>query len=181
VVSDITAFGRPAELRRAPVVLSQLIDECLALARARHADETVGVVVNHAPDCPAVVADARELRRALLNLVMNGLEALSAGGRLDVSTIHAPAERTVTIAIDDTGVGMSEQTLSRAFDLFFTTKPQGTGLGMAIARSTITLHGGELSVESAPGEGTRVRVTLPVDGPAPGGAVGPSAPRSDSR
>jgi signal transduction histidine kinase len=98
-----------------------------------------------------------------------------------VSTTHAPAERTVTIAIDDTGVGMSEQTLSRAFDLFFTTKSQGTGLGMAIARSTVTLHGGELSVESAPGQGTRVRVTLPVEAPAPGGATGPSAPRSGSR
>jgi signal transduction histidine kinase/DNA-binding response OmpR family regulator len=174
VVSEISAFGRPAELRCAPLVLSQLLDECLALAWARHGDEATRVVVDHDPGCPAVVADARELRRALLHLVVNGLEALSAGGRLDVRTTYAPAERVVTVAVDDTGVGMSEQTLARAFDLFFTTKPQGTGLGMAIARSTITLHGGTLSVESAPGQGTRVRVRLPVDGPG----AGPSAPAS---
>jgi two-component system sensor histidine kinase AtoS len=68
----------------------------------------------------------------------------------------------VTVIIEDTGAGMSEETLSRAFDLFFTTKPEGTGLGMALARSVIDLHGGSLDVHSAPGRGTRVRVRLPV-------------------
>ena len=62
---------------------------------------------------------------------------------------------------------MSEETLARAFDLFFTTKPEGTGLGMAIARSVIDRHGGELTLQSAPGHGTRVRIRLPV-GPAAG-------------
>jgi signal transduction histidine kinase len=69
----------------------------------------------------------------------------------------------LTVAIEDTGVGMSDETLSRVYDMFFTTKPHGTGLGMAIARSVITRHGGELSIESAPWRGTRVVVRLPVD------------------
>jgi two-component system sensor histidine kinase AtoS len=87
-----------------------------------------------------------------------------------VGTVYAPETRCVTVAIDDTGPGMSDETLARVFDLFFTTKPEGTGLGMAIARSVIDRHGGELAIQSAPGPGTRVRVRLPLGAPAgPGG------------
>ena len=72
----------------------------------------------------------------------------------------------ITIKIHDQGVGMSEETLSRMYDLFFTTKPQGTGLGMALARSVINLHGGELGVHSALGKGTRVTIRLPLEAAA---------------
>jgi signal transduction histidine kinase len=72
----------------------------------------------------------------------------------------------VTVIVEDTGVGMSDETLSRMFDLFFTTKAQGTGLGMALARSVIDLHAGELAITSTVGKGTRVTVRLPIDAPA---------------
>ncbi len=84
-----------------------------------------------------------------------------------MATSYADDTRTVTVVIEDTGVGMSEETLSRAFDLFFTTKPEGTGLGMALVRSVIDLHGGSLEVQSAQGRGTRVRVRLPVGAGSP--------------
>jgi signal transduction histidine kinase len=74
----------------------------------------------------------------------------------------------VLVDVEDTGAGMNEETVSRMFDLFFTTKPEGTGLGMAIVRSVIDRHGGALSVESAPGRGTRARVRLPVGAPPAG-------------
>jgi signal transduction histidine kinase len=75
----------------------------------------------------------------------------------------------ITVTIDDTGAGMSEETLARVFDLFFTTKPEGTGLGMALARSVVTRHGGQLAMNSEVGRGTRVLVRLPIDpGPAEG-------------
>ncbi len=164
VVSEITTFGRPPELHRAPVQLPALLDECIALARARCPGPAVDVVRAYDPGCPEARLDARELRKAFLNLILNGLEALEGRGRLTVSTEYRPETRTITVGIDDTGVGMTDETLSRAFDLFFTTKADGTGLGMAIARSVIDLHGGELSIQSAPGQGTRVRVRLPVAG-----------------
>ena len=94
--------------------------------------------------------------------MVDGLEALTAGGRLTVTTAYAADTRTLTVTIEDTGAGMSEETLSRMFDLFFTTKPQGTGLGMALARSVIDLHAGALSINSTPGKGTRVTVRLPI-------------------
>jgi signal transduction histidine kinase len=162
VVSEITAYGRPPELHRSPIALTALLDECLTFARARCTTEDLEVERAYDPACPEVLADARELRKAFLNLMLNGLEALEPKGRLSVSTAYAADVGTVTILVEDTGVGMSEETLSRAFDLFFTTKSDGTGLGMALARSVVDLHGGALDVQSAPGRGTRVRVRLPV-------------------
>lgn len=165
VVQEITAFGRPPELHRVPTVLQALLDECLAFAQAKC--ETPGIEVFRAYDgaCPEAMLDARELRKAFLNLILNGFEALSAGGRLTVTTGYSSQTRTVTVVIEDTGVGMSEDTASRMFDLFFTTKPQGTGLGMALARSVVDLHAGELAITSAVGKGTRVTVRLPIEAP----------------
>jgi two-component system sensor histidine kinase HydH len=167
VVSEITAFGRPAELHRAPTALAPLLDECLTFARARCTTEDLVIERVYDPACPDLSADPRELRKAFLNLLVNGLEALEPKGRLSVATSYADDTRTVTVVIEDTGVGMSEETLSRAFDLFFTTKPEGTGLGMALVRSVIDLHGGSLEVQSAQGRGTRVRVRLPVGAGSP--------------
>lgn len=166
VVAEITAFGRPPELHRAPLALPALLDECLTLAQARRATPGIEVVRAYDPSCPEALLDGRELRKAFLNLILNALEALGPGGRLTVSTTFTAATRAVTVVIEDTGSGMSEETLSRMFDLFFTTKVQGTGLGMAIARSVIDRHGGELAIASTPGQGTRVTVRLPVEVPA---------------
>jgi two-component system sensor histidine kinase AtoS len=107
--------------------------------------------------------DARELRKAFLNLILNGLESLAPGGRLTVTTGWAADTKTLTVTFEDTGAGMTDETLARIFDLFFTTKPEGTGLGMAIARSVVDLHGGELAVHSVLGQGTRVVARLPLD------------------
>jgi signal transduction histidine kinase len=162
VVSEITAYGRPPELHRAPTALAPLLDECLTFARARCTTEDLEIERAYDPSVPVILADARELRKAFLNLLLNGLEALEPKGRLSLTTTYAAETKTVTVVVEDTGMGMSDETLSRAFDLFFTTKPDGTGLGMALVRSVIDLHGGALDVQSAPGRGTRVRVRLPV-------------------
>jgi len=170
VVSEITAFGRPPELHRAPVALNALLDECVSFAQARITTEGIEIFRIYDPTAPSqAMLDARELRKAFLNLVLNGLESLAPGGRLTVTTAWAADAKTLTVTIEDTGGGMSDETLSRIFDLFFTTKPQGTGLGMAIARSVIDLHGGELAVHSVLGQGTRVSARLPFEA-APGQA-----------
>jgi signal transduction histidine kinase len=163
VVSDITAFGRPPSLQRARAALPPLLDECLTFARARHPTAGIEIVRDDDPACPEAFVDARELRKAFLNLILNALEALERAGTLAIRTTYAPASGALTVRIQDTGVGMSAETLARAFDMFFTTKPEGTGLGMAIARSVIERHGGELRLESRLGQGTTVSVRLPVD------------------
>jgi signal transduction histidine kinase/FixJ family two-component response regulator len=159
LVADITTFGRPIELRRAATDVNGLLNECLALAQDRIVERQAEVVRAYDPGCPPALLDGRALRKVLLNLIVNGLEAIEGKGTLYVRT--AVQAGVIEVTIEDTGPGMTEETLSRMFDLFFTTKPNGTGLGMAIARSVVTQHGGELSVDSAPGKGTRVRVRLP--------------------
>jgi signal transduction histidine kinase len=168
IVTEITAFGRPPELHRVPTALAPLLEECIGLAQARHPDEGIEIARVFDDACPEAAIDARELRKAFLNLILNAVEALEGQGRVTVATQWAPATRTITVTIEDTGVGMNEETLSRIFDLFFTTKTEGTGLGMAVVRSVIDLHGGELDIQSTPGRGTRVRIRLPA-GPARNG------------
>ncbi len=174
VVAEITAFGRPPELHRDTTELHPLLDECLELARARRPTDGVEIVRAYDPACPAAQLDERELRKAFLNLILNALEALEGAGRLTVATAYSPTAGTVTVTIEDTGSGMTEETLSRAFDLFFTTKPDGTGLGMSIARAVINLHAGELTVSSRLGYGTRVQARLPLE-PASDPARAPDA------
>jgi len=166
VVAEITAFGRPPELHRAPTNVHTLLDECLELAAARFDTTALEVVRGWDPTCPeALMLDARELRKAFLNLIVNAFEALGGSGRLGLMTSYATDSGTITVKIEDTGAGMSDETISRAFDLFYTTKPDGTGLGMSIARSVVQLHGGELTLQSRLGHGTRVQVRLPVVAP----------------
>ena len=111
-----------------------------------------------------MLLDARELKKVLLNLAVNGLEAMPDGGSLPVRA--SPADRGgVEVLVEDTGCGMDEETRSRMFELFFTTKPTGTGLGMAIACSVVDRHRGRIEIDSAPGTGTRVRVELPSSAP----------------
>src|SRR5260370_10585547 len=113
----------------------------------------------YAVACPPASLDARALRKALLNLIVNGLEAIGAEGTLTVRTAFRGG--AIDILVEDTGCGMSHETQSRIFDLFFTTKPNGTGLGMGIVRSVIDQHGGHMAIDSAPRKGTRVRLHLP--------------------
>jgi signal transduction histidine kinase len=106
-----------------------------------------------------VLADPRRLKEALLNLVANAIEATPPGGEVAVEV--RPAREETEIVIRDTGRGMAAETLRRIGTPFFTTRDDGTGLGVVLARSMIAQHGGSLRYESAPGKGTSVRVTLP--------------------
>ena len=160
LVTEITAYGRSPELRRTPTDINALLNECLSLAHDRVAERQVEIVCDYDEACPQASLDGRALRKVFLNLILNGLDAIGSEGVLTVcSRFHAGA---IEVLVEDTGCGMSREVLSRVFDLFFTTKPNGTGLGMGIARSVVDQHGGQISVDSTPGKGTRVRVRLPI-------------------
>jgi two-component system, NtrC family, sensor histidine kinase HydH len=107
----------------------------------------------------AVEADPRRLEEALLNLVANAIEATPPGGEVAVEV--RPYGGQAEILVRDTGSGMLPDTLRRLGTPFFTTRDDGTGLGVVLARSVIALHGGSLRYESEPGKGTTVRATLP--------------------
>jgi signal transduction histidine kinase len=106
-----------------------------------------------------VKGDAAALERLFLNLLLNAAQALEEGGRANV-TAH-PLEEEVRVMIQDTGKGIESEDLERIFEPFFSSRPDGTGLGLPIARRIAQAHGGELSVESEAGAGTTVTVRLP--------------------
>jgi signal transduction histidine kinase len=164
LVREITQFGRPAALRRAPTNLNGLVESCLDLAQARATGKKVRVTLELDASLPSAMLDPRELRKVFLNLISNALEAMEDGGTLTLRT-RAAERGLLETMVEDTGCGMSDETRARAFDLFFTTKDTGTGLGMAIARTVIEQHGGRIEIRSQIGRGTQVRVLLPVEAP----------------
>jgi signal transduction histidine kinase len=140
----------------ARVHLGPLVSETLLVLSARA--DAAGVRLSSRGDA-FVEGDPRSLEEALLNLVANGIEATPPGGEVVVE-VSRDSDR-IEILVRDTGCGISPETLSRLGTPFFTTREEGSGLGVALARSTIALHGGSLSYESEPGKGTTVRARLP--------------------
>ncbi|HEX7787112.1 MAG TPA: ATP-binding protein [Methylomirabilota bacterium] len=122
--------------------------------------QQVAVKVDTDPTVPPMEIDRTLLRQAVLNLVKNGLEAVSQGGALTLTTRHV--DDTVEIAIADTGPGIAPEVGRRLFEQFFTTKPQGTGLGLGISRQIVEEHGGKIRWSSTPGEGAVFIMSLPV-------------------
>jgi two-component system, NtrC family, sensor histidine kinase KinB len=133
-------------------------------ARPRAEDKGVTVVVEVAPDLPPVAADAQRLGHALGNLLDNALQYTDPGGRITLSA--TPAGDRVTLAVADTGLGIPPEHLPHVFDRFFRvpgrSREAGTGLGLAIVREIVQGHGGSVTCESRPGEGTVFRLSLPV-------------------
>ena len=150
----------PPSPAAACVRLGPIVSDALSALSARA--EGARVRLSSLGDA-CVQGDPRRLRGALLNLVANGIEATPPGGEVAVE-VRTAAEQ-IEIVVRDTGLGMAPETLQRVGTPFFTTRAGGTGLGVALARSVIALHGGSVRYESAPGKGTTVRATLPGAGP----------------
>jgi signal transduction histidine kinase len=159
VVQGFLKFTRPEDLQLRPVLLSTLLDGVLPVIRAEGGKYGIDVRVDYPPDLPAVNADAGLLEQAFLNLGINACQAMPNGGRLRISAGSKPGRR-IEVRFEDTGVGISAEQLPRIFDLYYTTKPQGSGIGLSLVYRTIQLHDGEVSVESVPGRGTTFRLLL---------------------
>ena len=165
------------------VDLSVMVEEVVAMTRPLWQERAKGGVIKLdqrlAPDV-MVRGIAGELREALLNLVQNALDAMTGGGTLRIVTLVTAAEASV--AVSDTGTGMSAEVRERAFEPFFTTKGvNGTGLGLAEVYGIARRHRGRAEIESAPGEGTTVRLMFPPASPAARTAAAPQGPRERRR
>jgi signal transduction histidine kinase/CheY-like chemotaxis protein len=136
---------------------------------ARTLGEDIELTTMLAPDLPPITMDRSKLEQVLMNAVMNSRAAMPSGGRLAIATGVEPDGEFVGLSITDTGVGMAPEVAARAFEPFFTTKGRGkgTGLGLATAYGVVADVGGTITLESQPGQGTTVRVRLPVSAEAP--------------
>jgi two-component system nitrogen regulation sensor histidine kinase GlnL len=172
LVDDLMVFTH-GELRLAPVNLHRLLDDVLALASHERLARGVAIQREYDPSIPEIRADADRLTQVFLNLVRNALQALEGRGALTVATRMTLDQRlrlptgeqrpSVAIEVRDTGPGIPVEIQGKLATPFFTTRPGGTGLGLALSRHWVARHGGTLQVESAAGAGARARVMLPLD------------------
>jgi two-component system, NtrC family, sensor kinase len=159
IIERMRDFYRPSRGDMAPHDLNDLLENTLALAGLQTRHTAIQMIFAPATDLPAVMCNGDQLRQVFLNLILNAIDAMPDGGTLTVRTI---AGSTVAVVeVQDTGIGIPEDIRARLFDAFFTTKPTGTGLGLSICAHIVTQHGGQLRVESSPGQGSTFQIALP--------------------
>jgi len=168
---QVLAFSRRQRLELRALDLNEVVHGFHAIL-PRLIGEDVKVRLALAPGPLTVRGDAGQLQQVLMNLAVNARDAMPEGGVLELAT-QVRADGAAVLSVHDTGVGMSPEVRARVFEPFFTTKPigKGTGLGLSTSHGIVKQHGGELDVESAPGQGTTFRITLPRCGEVPAPAA----------
>ena len=169
IVERVLDLSRNAEPSFSRVDVNAVVEELALLVRHRLRNQGIELERELDPSLPEIVGDATQLEQALLNLVLNAVEAMPEGGQLRVRTSSvrdssaAGSPEVVKVEVEDTGQGMREEERARAFtSLLNTTKTKGTGLGLAIIRRIIDAHQGTIQVQSEVGKGTRMTVLIPV-------------------
>ncbi|HEY7170058.1 MAG TPA: ATP-binding protein [Vicinamibacterales bacterium] len=159
VVQGFLKFTRPEDLKLQPVRLGSLFEEVVPIVKPEAERTGVGLEVDCA-GVPDVNGDPAMLRQAFLNLALNACQAMPDGGMLRIRCETA-RHRRVAVNVSDTGVGIKPEHLQRIFDLYFTTKKSGSGIGLSMVYRTVQMHDGEIEVQSTPGKGTTFRILLP--------------------
>jgi signal transduction histidine kinase len=159
LLGDFLDFARQESLTLEPGNLNTEVEQLLDFFAIRAEEAGVDIVRYLDPGLPAVRLDRETFRSAVLNLLLNAVQAMEGGGQLVVRT--RPSGLGVLLELIDTGPGMDAETLGKVFGAFYTTKQGGSGLGLPTARKIVEAHGGTIDVESAPGRGTKVTIWLP--------------------
>jgi signal transduction histidine kinase len=160
VLQGFLRFTRPEDLRLQPVDPAALLEEVARVIQAEAPASGVRVEVNAPPTTPYVNGDAGMLRQAILNLALNACQAMPHGGVLRFGARRA-AKGRIELSVEDTGTGIQPEHLQRIFDLYFTTRQKGTGIGLSMVYRTVQLHDGDIEVQSTPSVGTTFRVLIP--------------------
>jgi len=159
VVQGFLKFTRPEDLKLQPIALGTLLDEIVPILRPEA--ERAGVELHVECDgVPDVNGDPAMLRQAFLNLALNAIQAMPHGGTLRIASEGTRGHR-VRVSVSDTGVGIKPEHLHRIFELYFTTKEKGSGVGLSMVYRTVQMHDGDIEVQSTPGAGTTFRILLP--------------------
>ena len=161
IIERIRSLYKKSPPKRELVDVNEVIDEIVALLRGEAHRCAVSIRTDLAGDVPRITADRVQVQQVLMNIMLNGIEAMKEmGGVLTVTSQLDPGDQ-VMISISDTGVGLPAEKADQIFDAFFTTKPQGSGMGLAISRSIVASHGGSLWATANVDRGATFRFTLP--------------------
>jgi two-component system sensor histidine kinase HydH len=159
-IGELLDYAKPGQLRRETASVTEIIEKTVSLVRVDA--ESFGIALRLAmdDDLPQVVLDKDKMNQVFLNLFLNAIQAMENGGELLVTAEHDA--RRIIITVRDTGVGIVPENLGRVFDPYFTTKNDGTGLGLAMSAKIVEEHGGWMELSSVAGRYTEVRVILPL-------------------
>ncbi len=162
VISNLLDFARPKDPIKALVSMTEIIRHTIKLIQDEATAKGIQVKTEIEEGLPHLVLDRDQITQVLLNMALNGLDALKDGGILWIRSFINKEIKVLVVEIEDNGPGMSEEDLSKIFDPFYTTKRKGTGLGLAIAYRIIEKHRGTLTVKSTLGSGSVFRIELPL-------------------
>jgi signal transduction histidine kinase len=166
IVRGLLDYSRRREPKRESINVNLLVPRALDLLQAKLRGRGVDVQVKLDPALPALLLDMDQMTQVLINIIGNAIDAMPDGGRLGVATSHHRDLDRVVLSIQDSGTGMTPADIEHIFEPFYSTKPEGegTGLGLSVTLGIVKSHGGSISVESEPGQGTTMTLQLPVVG-----------------
>jgi signal transduction histidine kinase len=162
IIEQFLTLSRPFQLNMGVSSLQDLLKNLTTLFQEEASAQGITLQTEWKDDLPTVRMDSEKLTQALINIMKNGMQAMEKGGILRIET-HGIKDR-VSVVISDSGSGIPPDQMEKIFNYYYTTKEKGVGLGLPIAHRIIEAHGGQLTVESKVGVGTKVTITLPLEG-----------------
>jgi two-component system NtrC family sensor kinase len=163
ILNDLLSYSRPRPPNFHPADINTTVEQAIQLARQQVLTKPIRVFYEPVPALPEVLHDPALIQQVILNLLLNGIQAITGEGTVAVSS--SLEDDFVLIQVSDTGRGIAPDALAKIFKPFFTTRSEGTGLGLSLANGIVRSHGGRIDVSSAMQKGTRFKVWLPVAGP----------------
>jgi signal transduction histidine kinase len=161
IIQDLLEFSREKEPNRIQAQTRHIIEKVLSLLENEFRLSRISVEKDLSDAIPENLVDVSQLQQVLVNLMLNAVEAMEGGGVITIRTRLDPAHQFEIIEISDTGPGIAPDDLPKIFEPFFSTKPKGSGLGLAVSHGIIRNHQGTIQVDSEPGKGTRFTIKIP--------------------
>lgn len=162
IVREVLSFARPREPQFLPSNLNDIVRYCHNLSKVHIRKAKIDLTLSLDPSMPEIIMDSDQIGQVVMNLMINAVEAMPQGGRMEVQTRVEPAAGRVVLSVKDTGEGILPEDEGRIFDPFFTRKAEGTGLGLSVCRRILERHGAHMEVESQVGQGSVFRVVFPM-------------------
>ena len=163
IVASLLDFARQTKPAKEYHNINNIITECIKLTRKQAEFKNVKILNALSEKVPELLLDKEQIQQALINLILNATDATDPGGTISISTAFSPGNRFVDITVSDTGKGMAAEVMDKIFEPFFTTREIGTGLGLAITHGIVGRHGGDILVQSQPGQGTTFTIKFPLN------------------
>jgi len=163
IIQDLLEFSRERELAKVLADLNGVIDKALSILANEFRLNRISLEKRLSDNLPSVLIDVNQMEQVFINFFMNAVEAIQGQGHISVRSYKDEDNQGIVVEIADSGMGIPQELVERIFEPFFSTKPKGTGLGLAVNYGIIQKHGGQIRVSSQPGRGTTMTIRLPCD------------------